>query len=154
RVPYCFETPKDWNGTVVVCIHPDGCRGVFEGEDQATRQQILAGRAAVLSVDVFGTGAFQVSKLPEINTQFAGYTFAYNRPLLANRVHDGLTAVAAASQVSDRVKRVHLLGLGKAGPWVLLARGLCGAAVERTAVDLDQFRFDRMTRTTDEMVLP
>ena len=35
------------------------------------------------------------------------------------------------------VKSVHLAGVGNAGPWVALARGLCGDAVERTAADLN-----------------
>ena len=64
-------------------------------------------------------------------------TFGYNRPLLANRVHDILTAVAMAKR-HEKTKTVHLVGLDKAGPWVLLARGLCGDAVARTAADIDR----------------
>jgi hypothetical protein len=146
--------PKDWNGTIVVCIHPGGIHGVFEGEARDGSHKILASRAAVLAVDVFGTGAFPQSRLPGVNKQFAGYTFGYNRPLLANRVHDILTALAAAKVVSDKVKQVHLIGYGKSGPWTLLARGLCGAAVERTVVDLNQYRFEQVTRTSDDMMLP
>src|SRR5262249_55374086 len=71
----------------------------------------------------------------------------------AQRVHDIVTAVAAARS-HERTKAVHLVGLEKAGPWVLLARGLCGSAVERTAADLDGFRFEKVRGTDDEMVLP
>ncbi len=54
-------------------------------------------------------------------TIIAGFTFGYNRSLLANRVHDILTAVAFVKG-HEKTKTVDLLGIDKAGPWVLLAR--------------------------------
>ena len=92
-------------------------------------------------------------RLP-INSSYAGFTFGYNRPLLANRVHDILTAVGYAKERMRDAKTVHLVGFGEAGPWVALARGLCGDAVSRTAVDLNQFRFEKVRRVTDDMMLP
>jgi hypothetical protein len=88
-----------------------------------------------------------------VNKGFAGFTFGYNRPLLAQRVHDILTAVAFA-RGHEQTKSVRLVGLEKAGPWVLLARGLCGTGVARTAADLDGFRFEKVRTTDDEMMLP
>jgi hypothetical protein len=49
---------------------------------------------------------------------------------------------------------IYLVGFGKAGPWVLLARGSCGDAVARTVVDANQFDFDQVKTTSDEMMLP
>jgi hypothetical protein len=54
----------------------------------------------------------------------------------------------------DQAKTVHLLGFEKAGPWVALARPMCGETVTRTAADLDQFRFEKVRATSDEMMLP
>ncbi|MBI1916051.1 MAG: acetylxylan esterase [Planctomycetes bacterium] len=88
-----------------------------------------------------------------VSEGYAGYTYGYNRPLLANRVHDILTAVACA-RAHEKTKKVDLVGFDSAGPWVLLARPLCGDAVARTAADVDGFRFDRVRRTDDEMMLP
>ena len=88
--------------------------------------------------------------LPE---SFAGYTFGYNRPLVAERIHDLLTAVAHARTMPGS-KSVHLVGFEKAGPWVVLARGLCGDAVGRTAADLNNFRFEQILSMNDEMMLP
>src|SRR5262249_58415906 len=88
-----------------------------------------------------------------MNGGYAGYTYGYNRPLLTNRVHDILTAIAFARS-HDETKAVHLVGFEKAGPWVALARGLCGDAVARTAVDFDQFRFEKVRTVNDEMMLP
>ena len=37
---------------------------------------------------------------------------------------------------------------------MLLARGLCGDAVARTAADVNGFRFEKVQTTDDEMMLP
>src|SRR5262249_20244373 len=71
----------------------------------------------------------------------------------AQRVHDVLTAVAFAKG-HEKTQKVHLVGWEKAGPWVMLARALCGDAVARTAADVGGFRFDDVRRTDDEMMLP
>lgn len=104
-------------------------------------------------VRIRDVGDLVLRDTPPVNEGYAGYTFGYNRPLLANRVHDILTAVAYAHG-QDKVKAVHLVGFEKAGPWVVLARGLCGDAVARTAVDLNQFRFESVRSLQDEMMLP
>jgi hypothetical protein len=102
---------------------------------------------------VFGTGELTLDKPMAVNKDYAGFTFGYNRTLLAQRVHDILTALAYAKG-HEKTKTVHLVGFEKAGPWVLLARALCGDAVTRTAADCDGFRFDKVRTTTDEMMLP
>src|SRR5262249_18063182 len=70
-----------------------------------------------------------------------------------NRVHDILTAVAYAGQLQG-TKKIHLVGWEEAGPWVLLTRALCGDAVAGTAADMNQFRFEKVTKTDDPMMLP
>ena len=110
-------------------------------------------KAGILAVDVLQTGELSNGKPPEVDKNYAGFTFAYNRPLLANRVRDILTAVAFARS-HERTKTVHLLGIDQAGPWVLLARPLCGDAVERTAADGAHFRFDKVHAVDDVMMLP
>jgi hypothetical protein len=72
---------------------------------------------------------------------------------LAQRVHDILTAVAVVKR-HEKTEKIHLAGFGKAGPWVLLARGLCGDAVARTAADVDGFRFEKVATDYNEMMLP
>jgi hypothetical protein len=72
---------------------------------------------------------------------------------LANRVHDILTAIAFA-QGQQGTKKVDLIGFEQAGPWVLLARPLCGDAVERTVADCSGFRFEKVYSVNDEMMLP
>jgi dienelactone hydrolase len=143
-----------FNGTVVVWVHPNGKASLFDGDKLApAARKLLDGKAAILAVDAFGTGELKPDKAPAVDARYAGYTFGYNRPLLAQRVHDVLTAVTFARS-HDKAKTVHLIGFGKAGPWALLARGLCGDAVARTAADADGFRFDKVRSAADEMMLP
>jgi dienelactone hydrolase len=154
QIPAVFVRGPEFDGTVVVWVHPAGKSSlVHDGKLVSAAQQIVDKKAAILAVDVFLTGEFQGAKAPGVDQKYAGFTFGYNRSLLANRVHDILTAVAYAKG-QQATKKVHLIGMEEAGPWVLLARPLCGDAVDRTAADFHQFRFDKVTTTSDEMMLP
>src|SRR5262249_16739962 len=149
---------KKFNGTIVVWVDPDGKSSLFK-KDEAhpmisnlvpAARKILEKEAAILAPDVFLTGEFKGAEPMAVNARYSGYTFCYNRSLLAQRVHDILTAVAYAR---GEAKQVHLMGLDKAGPWVVLARALCGDKVGRTVADLNRFRFDAIKSAGDEMML-
>lgn len=151
-IPTVGVMDKNFSGTVVVWIHPRGMSSLWQdGKLIPAAREIINKKGAILAADIFMTGAFASAKSPPIHKNYAGYTFGYNRSLLANRVHDILTLIAWAKKVG---KKVHVMGFGEAGPWVVLARGLAGDAVERTAVDLNQFRFENIVRMDDEMMLP
>lgn len=154
QIPAVYVRGPAFDGNIVVWVHPAGKASlVHEGKLVSAAQQILAKKAAILAIDVFLTGEFQGAKAPSVDPKYAGFTFGYNRSLLANRVHDILTAVAFA-RGQNATKKIHLLGFEEAGPWVLLARPLCGDTVERTAADFHQFRFDKVATVSDEMMLP
>jgi dienelactone hydrolase len=157
-VPAVQLTGPASDGAVVVWIHPDGASSLYKDKLLVpAAQEILKKKGRIVAPDVFMTGAFTRAKRVPLDKQpnpgFAGYNYGYNRTLLANRVHDILTTVAYARTLPG-VKRVHLVGFGKAGPWVVLARGLCGDAVDRTAADLDGFRFEQIVSNDDEMMQP
>ncbi len=154
QVPAVGLMGKEFDGNVVVWVHPEGKASLLrDGKWAPEVRKILDRKAGILAVDVFGTGELSLDKPPAVNAGYAGFTFGYNRPLLAQRVHDILTAVAFA-RAHEKTTAVHLAGFGKAGPWALLARPLCGDAVGRTAADFDRFRFEKVRRTDDEMMLP
>jgi dienelactone hydrolase len=153
-VPAIGLRGPDFDGTVVVWIHPAGIASLWDGDKlSSAARKLVDSKAAIFAVDVLGTGALEAGKRQAIDKGYAGYTFGYNRPLLASRVHDILTAIAFA-RGNERTKRVHLVGWDRAGPWAILARGLCSDAVTRTAADLNQFRFESILSMTDEMLLP
>jgi hypothetical protein len=154
QVPAVLVTSGSSFDRVVVWVHPEGKSSLMhDGKLTPAAQHILDRKAAILSADLFLTGEFNGAKAPGVNGQYAGYTFGYNRPLLANRVHDLLTTIAFARKEANG-KPVDLIGFDKAGPWVLLARALCGEAVARTVVDGNRFRFEDVMTVTDEMMLP
>jgi hypothetical protein len=154
QVPAIGIKGPAFDGTVVVWVHPEGKASIFkDGKPTADAQKILDGKAAILALDAYGTGELTPDKPYKVDDKFAGYTYGYNRSVLANRVHDILTAVAFVKG-HEKTKTVDLLGIDKAGPWVLLARALCGDAVRRTGADMNGFRFDKVRKTNDEMMLP
>jgi hypothetical protein len=153
-IPALGVMPDGFDGTVVVWVHPKGKASLYSaGKLSAEAKAILDKKAAILAVDVFSTGELALDKPMAIDKRFAGYTFGYNKPLVAQRVHDILTAVAHAKG-HEKTKKIHLVGFEEAGPWVLLARGLCGDTVARTAADVNGFRFDAIQNTDDPMMLP
>jgi hypothetical protein len=155
RVPAVLVTKGQPASRVVVWVHPAGLFSLWEGPKQlkSSARKLLDSGAAILAVEVLRTGASAKEPAMPISKVYAGYTFGYNRPLLANRVHDIVSAVAAARGLA-KTGKVDLLGFESAGPWVVLARGLCGDAVNRTAADLNQFRFESVLSMDNEMMLP
>ena len=53
--------------------------------------------------------------------EYACYTYGYNYPLAAERVHDILSAISFIRH-SLKAEKVDLVGLSGAGHWVALAR--------------------------------
>ncbi len=122
QVPAVGMCRANFNGTVVVWVHPDGKSSLFKnGKLVPEAAQILDGGAGIFAVDVFDVGELALDKPSAVDPKFAGYTFCYNKPLLAQRVHDILTAIAYV-RGHEKTKQVDLIGFEAAGPWVLLAR--------------------------------
>jgi dienelactone hydrolase len=170
-VPALWIAPEGWNGKVLVVVSPGGKKDVEPGGSLAgVAAAALAARAAVLAPDVLltgelvpppsdeapvGGGSTASVRLPVVKNHqdYAGYTYGYNRTLLANRVHDVLTAIAHARQV-EGARAVHVLGTGDGGLWVLLAGALAGSAVERLAAERPAFDFADVKSVDDPRFLP
>ncbi|HWP39284.1 MAG TPA: acetylxylan esterase [Tepidisphaeraceae bacterium] len=158
RVPFKLLQPRQWTGQVVVWVHPQGVASLTE-TDPTVRRLLDAGRM-VLAIDPFMSGSFvppagvvPTSKPRRPDPPYAGYTLGYERSVIANRVHDLLTAIAFARGI-DRCTSVHLLAIGQAGTHALLARALAGEAIDLAAIDLHHFDFDQITDENDPMLLP
>ena len=83
-----------------------------EGETAELAKQ-LSTRFEVLAIDAFQTGTASGERKTDVQ-----FFATYNRTDDAERVQDIVTAIAYLRQ---RFKRVHLVGIGTAGLWVLLA---------------------------------
>ncbi|HEX3150308.1 MAG TPA: hypothetical protein VHR66_19685 [Gemmataceae bacterium] len=154
----------------VIWVHPAGKASLFEkGQLNPLVKSLVDKGYAVVAPDVFNTGeltgnwplsegekkgkSFREPSMYPVNTSFAGYTYGYNRPVFSNRVHDILTTILFARDIGGQ-KTIHLIGWEGAGPWVAAARALCGDGIARTAIDMNQFRFDKITNVLDENLLP
>jgi hypothetical protein len=90
--------------------------------------------------------------------EFAGYTFGYNAPLFCQSVHDVLSVVRflRTTKVGSHPhpSEVAVAGFGDAGPIVLAARAVCGAAIDRAAAATEGFRFADVADYRDPLFLP
>ncbi|MCS6975750.1 MAG: acetylxylan esterase [Gemmatales bacterium] len=164
-VPTLAILPENWQGGVTVVTKAKGKAALFEesGQPGTLLRKLLEAGKAVVAPDVYLTGEFfapdQEPKLPPLeqkyhrNVPFAGYTYGYNRTVLANRVRDTLTTLAYARQLNQG-KAVDLLAAGDAAVWAFLARLLAGDAVGTAVLDLKGFDFDQVKRPEDAMMLP
>jgi hypothetical protein len=91
-------------------------------------------------------------RVDERHAAYAGYTWCYNRVLIAERARDLLVAIAAARKI-EGTKRVVLWGEGRAGPRALLAAALGRRYLDRVLVDAD-WDFTDIKSLDDPDMLP
>jgi dienelactone hydrolase len=164
ELPIVFLHPKKWNKQVVVWVDESGKSGLFnaDGSPKYEIKTLLDTGFSVTSPDVFGTGELVPAGTPtplrnrKVNTprQFAGFTYGYNHPLFAQRVHDILTLVSFVRGDDHGAQKVHVVGLGGAGLWAAAAKFIAGSAIDRTAIDTAGFRFASLTEFDDPQFLP
>jgi hypothetical protein len=174
QLPMLFLHPKDkaaWNGQVVLWLTDTGKAGLLDanGAPHDAIVKLLSAGFSVAGVDLFLQGEFleDPSKpLADVAVNGYGngkepwqraacYTFGYNPPLFARRVHDVLTAIKFVQSGEYETKQIHLVGLGpEAGPIAAAARAQSGNAIAKCAVDTAGFRFASLDRVTHPMFVP
>lgn len=138
--------------SILVWVDPKGKSSILEGDKPSVlARKALESGAAILAIDLIGTGEWPHEDAIQVDKKFAGFTYGYNLPLVSQRIEDILNAVSIARDIGPKVG---LVGFGSAGPAVLLANGLCGNAVSRCAADANRFDFSKITKTDDPMMLP
>lgn len=161
EIPYIYLQPETFNGEVVLWLDDKGKQHLFTEADDLdeSARKLLASGYAIASIDVFLTGEYlrdqSLSELWQVDKDFHGYTFCFNKPLPAHRVGDLLSAVKLL-QENTEVKKIHLVASGTVGACALLAGGLMDGVEKLTSatVDLDNFNFSKVKSTNDEMFLP
>jgi dienelactone hydrolase len=167
QVPAVVLRPESWNRHAVVWISRKGKQALFDasGQPRPAIAQLLSAGVAVVGVDLLGQGEFTADGRPwtrgRLNksgqgawAQYAGYTFGYNYPLMAQRVHDILSVLAYVRGPRLGAEKVSVAGLEGAGHWVAAACAQAGAAIDRAAIDTAGFRFARLTAIDDPDFLP
>jgi dienelactone hydrolase len=145
---------KEFKDRVVIWIHPKG-KASLRDQDTIAAPALTLVKAgyAVVAPDLLGVGDLALPSGYEVSKIYAGFTYGYNRSLFAHRVHDILTAICFAQSMLG-AKTIHLVGWGSFGPHAVVARAAVGKVITKMAADLNQFRFESITKTDDPMLLP
>ena len=171
QVPFAAVFPQEWNGTVVVWVHPDGKASLLDGDKLAAgAQKLVDAKSAVIAADLFLTGEYLTGK-PGAGPQARGGGSIQSQssaigesPL--RRIYAGVQPQPAREprprSADDhcpgprlgRIQTTPIGRFGEAGPWHFLARAVAGDAVDRAAIDLNGFDFDQVTDGSDAMMLP
>ncbi|HWE01148.1 MAG TPA: hypothetical protein VG326_01970 [Tepidisphaeraceae bacterium] len=149
RTPFVAITPRDWNGVVVVWVHPDGKANLFDqtGLPQKNVRWLLDQKAAVLGIDMLLTGENRpadqngrASASKYAGFTYPGYHYGYNRSDLADQAGDILGAIGLAREW-HRTRAIRLVAIGRCGLPALLAEAIAGDAVDRASIDLNHYDF-------------
>lgn len=162
ELPALILEPKKWNRQVVIWTGGAGKAALFEGGDlRSSVKRLVDAGAMVVGVDLLYQGEFlhdgkPLEKVRRVanSRDYAGFTYGYNRPLFAERVHDLLTVIAAVRSSLDTAEKVLLVGTGGAGPIAAAARARAGEAIDRLAIDTGGFHFADITSIDDPDFLP
>ena len=122
-VPFVRLDATRPTGDMAIWLSSQGTAGLTgaEGVPRLGVQMLLDRGVSVIGVDLFGRD--EATQPLVANTVAAAYTFGYNPPLLVERVHDVLAAIAYARGQAGTGHRVVLVGLGRAeSAWAALAR--------------------------------
>jgi dienelactone hydrolase len=163
ELPAVFCYPKEWNGHTVVWLSGGGKSALYgsNGALQPAAQKLLDSRATVLGVDLLYQGEFladgkPLTRTPQVKNprEAAAFTFGYNHALFVHRVHDVLSVVKFVKANERSTKRLDVVGLDGAGPFVAAARAQCGDAIDRAVIDTGGFRFYKVLDLHDPNFLP
>lgn len=145
----------------VVWLTATGKQGLFDdsGNPIPAVPKLLQAGFSVVSGDLFGQGETTpdgkpVTKARLVRDDYAGYTFGYNPPLFAQRVHDAMALIRfAKKEVGDKGKVV-LVGLKGAGHWAAAARAQAGPLVDLAVIDSAAFSFRHINAFDDPDFFP
>ena len=162
-VPCLQISPEKWNGQIVIWSTGEGKSSLLDADGNPTAEAAyLVGRGnKLVSADLFLTGESRNAAVPSTrpanivssNQTYAGFIYGYNRSTLANRAHDLLTVIAVC-KATPGVKRIDLVGTGETAVATLIAKAIANESIDRTALDMAGFDFDRITDALDPQMLP
>lgn len=167
EIPILFLKPKRAGTHAVIWADSAGKDGLYaKTADGKFRlkpavENLLNRGVTVIGADLLFQGEFLVvgqpvtlSRKVKNPREAAAYTFGYNRPLFAQRVHDLLSVIQAARTQMAGLKRLDLVGYNGAGAWVAAAKAQAGEAATCVAVDTGGFRFANVADIYDMNFLP
>ncbi|MGQ9504364.1 MAG: acetylxylan esterase [Thermogutta sp.] len=160
-VPIVVLTPPAAKSVAVIWVDPRGKQGAFSeaGEPIPIIHRMLEQQLIVVTADLFGQGETtpdgqNLLQQRLVSDDYAGYTFGYNPPLFAQRVHDLLKVLRyTRSNIVPQGKLV-IVGPKGAAHWVAGAVAQGKEMVDLMVVDTAGFRFQRINAFEDPDFFP
>jgi hypothetical protein len=163
QLPVITLTPENPVGRTVIWISESGKASLFnrDGTPRTPVQRLLANGRTVIGADLIHQGEFlsqgkavlRQRSLPG-EAGYGGWTYCYNLPLFARRVHDVLAVIQFAIKSSKSAHKIDIIGLRQAGPLVAAAVAQSQRQIDRAAIHTDGFRFAQLTNVYDTHFLP
>jgi dienelactone hydrolase len=163
ELPVVLCMPKQGNGHTVVWLSGAGKSTLYasDGSLHPDVAELVKSGATVVGVDLLYQGEFLTDGKPMTQTprvknprEAGAYTFGYNYALFVHRVHDVLSMVKFVKSSGGEGRRLSVVGLDGAGPWVAAARSQCGGAIDQAVIDTGGFRFGNVLDLRDPNFLP
>lgn len=163
KLPVVVLRPKNRVDRAVIWLSEQGKSAIFadDGTPVADVKRLLDSGAMVVGVDLLYQGEFlsqgelvgknRVVKNPR---EFAGYTYGYNYPLLAQQSHDILSVVAWLKSSADFLRSIEVIALDRTAVPAVAALAVSDGAINRAAIDTKGFRFGKLTDYRDANFLP
>lgn len=162
ELPVVILKPKNPANRTVIWITESGKGGLFDsaGKPRTPVQKLLNKGRTVIGVDLLHQGEFLTDGKPVLRQRslpgeegYGGWTYCYNLPVFAQRVHDILAVIQLARRNNTSAK-IDLIGLDQSGPLVAAAVVQSAYMIERAAIHTDGFRFANVDDVYDIRFLP
>lgn len=165
QLPCVRLAPPGKSRRTVLWIDGSGKAVLYEkdGSLKAEAVKLLDAGARVVGVDLLDQGEFLADGKPPARQRslegeegHCGWTYCYNLPLLAKRVHD-ILAVIEAHQFAGRSTEdapIEVIARGPAAVWAAAGVVQSRGAVSRATLDTQGFRFAQLSNVYDADFLP
>ncbi len=163
ELPMVLLAPKESTQRTVIWIDEHGKSGLYtkEGLVKSPIRSLLDRGVTVIGIDLLYQGEFMADEQPNKQQRwlpneegFAGWTYCYNLPLFARRVHDILAAIMLVKRGGVKPVEVDVVGSNGAGLWVAAAVAQAQGAVARAAINTEGFRFADLKDVYDVNFMP
>jgi dienelactone hydrolase len=163
KLPMVVLTPKEITQQIVIWTDEQGKSGLYksDGSVKSHIQSLLNAGVTVVGVDLLYQGEFLADELSNKQQRwlpdeeaFAGWTYCYNLPLFARRVHDILAVIASLRRNDFETNLIDVVGLNGTGPLVAAAVAQAQGAIARAAIDTARFRFANLKDVYDVSFVP
>ena len=163
KLPMVVLKPKEATQQTVVWTDEQGKSGLYtsDGLVKSHIQSLLNAGVTVVGVDLLYQGEFLAEEqsnkqqrwLPD-EEAFAGWTYCYNLPLFARRVHDILAVIVFLKNNNSTTNQIYVVGLNGTGPLVAAAVAQMQGTIANAAINTEGFRFTDLKDIYDFNFVP